>query len=171
MSLALHISTCAFIPYLQHKVRVFKAGQIASYLKTWEEITSDRTVLKIVEGDDIESQNEVPVQNSYPYNSFSEEQVSLLEQDLHSLLAKQVLVPSKHEPQEFISPIFTGPKSDGTSRLILNLKKLNTFLQYIHFKMECIHTILQLVTPGAWMASIDLKDDYYSVPIAKKSQK
>ena len=37
--------------------------------------------------------------------------------------------------------------------------------------MESIHTILELVTPGCWMASIDLKDGYYSVKIHPQSQK
>ena len=70
-----------------------------------------------------------------------------------------------------MSPIFTVPKNDGKVRIILNLKTLYTFLEYSNFKFESIHTILQLVTPGAWMVSIDLKDAYYSVPTAKKSQK
>ena len=37
--------------------------------------------------------------------------------------------------------------------------------------MESIYSILQLFTPGCWMASVDLKDAYYSVPIATESQK
>jgi len=102
VSWALNISNCDFIPYLQHKVKVFIAGQIAFYMPAWKEITSDKTVLKIVEGDEIEFQQEAPAQTSYPHNSYSKEQVSLLEQELHSLLAKQVLVPSKHESQEFM---------------------------------------------------------------------
>ena len=52
---ALSIHNCDFIPYLQQKVKVFKAGQIAYYILAWKELTSDKTVLKIVEGDYIES--------------------------------------------------------------------------------------------------------------------
>ncbi len=37
--------------------------------------------------------------------------------------------------------------------------------------MESIHSILQLFPPGCWMASVDLKDVYYSVSIVTKSQK
>ena len=78
---------------------------------------------------------------------------------------------SDNEAGQFISPIFSVPKSDAKIRLILNLKKLNTYLEYVHFKMENIHSILKLVTHGSWMASIDLKDAYYSVPISESSQK
>ena len=55
------------------------------------------------------------------------------------------------------------PKKDDKVRLILNLKNLNSFAAYHHFKMETIQHILQMITPNCWMASIDLKDAYYSV--------
>ena len=45
------------------------------------------------------------------------------------------------------------------------------FVQYEHFKMESIHSILSIVTPGCWMASIDLKDAYYSVRVHYSHQK
>ena len=37
--------------------------------------------------------------------------------------------------------------------------------------MDTIHTILRLVTPNCWMASLDLKDAYYSVRIHSDFQK
>ena len=56
-------------------------------------------------------------------------------------------------------------------RLIHNLKKLNSFVENSHFKMESIHTVLNLVTPKCWMASLDFKDAYYSVKIHPDFQK
>ena len=81
------------------------------------------------------------------------------------------IVPSSHEPGEFISPIFVRPKDDGSFRLILNLKKLNEHTEYIHFKMDTLASILTLVRPGAFMAKVDIKDAYYSVPIYPPDQK
>ena len=98
---------------MQHKAKVFIAEQIASYMSAWTDTTSDKTALQIVEGDEIEFVKEAFAHNSHPHNSFSTGQVSLLEQELHSLLANLVLVPSKHESQEFMSPIVTVPKNDG----------------------------------------------------------
>ena len=37
--------------------------------------------------------------------------------------------------------------------------------------MDNINTILELITPNCWMAVIDLKDAYYSVPIHPKFRK
>ena len=72
---------------------------------------------------------------------------------------------------EFVSPIFTTPKKDGSIRLILNLKQLNESVENYHFKMDNIHTVLKLISHNCWMASLDLKDAYYSVPIHADSQK
>ena len=91
--------------------------------------------------------------------------------EVHKLLKKAVISQTLHEPGEFISRIFVRPKKDGTYRLILNLKKLNNFVKYHHFKMETIHTATQLMKKNCYMASIDLRDAYYSVPVCKNHQK
>ena len=38
-------------------------------------------------------------------------------------------------------------------------------MSYIQFKMETHQSVLSLITPGCYLASLDLKDAYYSVPI------
>ena len=63
------------------------------------------------------------------------------------------------------------PKKDGSYRMILNLKPLNEFVSYYHFKMDTIHIALKLTRPGCFMASVDLKDAFYSVPVAKEDRK
>ena len=55
--------------------------------------------------------------------------------------------------------------------MILNLKRLKESVPYIHFKMETIKCILNLVTPYCYMAKVDLKGAYYSVPILPEHQK
>ena len=113
----------------------------------------------------------MPLQTVLPNNSISKEHQEQVKIEIESLLQKGVLINSDHEPGEFISPIFTVPKSDGNVRLILNLKELNQYVKYTHFKMETIHSILKLVSPMCWMASVDLKDAYYCVKIHSSHQK
>ena len=91
--------------------------------------------------------------------------------EISKLLSKKIISPCDHEEGEFISPIFLTSKPDGSFRFILNLKKLNEQMPYVHFKMDNIHTVLSLVTKGCFMAKIDIKDAYYSVPILEKHQK
>ena len=55
--------------------------------------------------------------------------------------------------------------------MILNLKELNKFIVYRHFKMDSLKTVKDLMSQGCYMASVDIKDAYYTVPIATEHQK
>ena len=69
---------------------------------------------------------------------FSESEEHLVDCEISKLLKKKVIIPSEPEKYEFVSPIFIVYKSDGGIRLILNLKELNNYVEYIHFKMDNI---------------------------------
>ena len=97
--------------------------------------------------------------------SLSVEEKAFIDAELLKLEAKGVISKCVFSDSQNVSPIFTCPKKDGSHRLILNLKKLNVDIPYKHFKMDSLQTALQLVTPGCFMTSVDLKDAYYSVPI------
>ena len=107
-----------------------------------------------------------PKQNNVRPSKFSRDQQVIVANEIQNLLKKGVIKPSAHEPGEFISPIFLRAKSDGTHRVILNLKEFNQHVQYHHFKMDTLETAINMMKPGCFMASIDLKDAYYSVPYA-----
>ena len=51
--------------------------------------------------------------------------------------------------------------------MILNLKSLNDHVVYLHFKMNTLKDAISQMKPNCFMASVDLKDTYYSVPIAQ----
>jgi len=94
-----------------------------------------------------------------------------MEYELASLLSKRVIVESCHEVGKFLSPIFSVPKKDNKVRLILNLKSVNQHVVYTHFKMYSIDTVMHLITKDCWMASIDMKDAFYSVKVDERFQK
>ena len=54
--------------------------------------------------------------------------------------------------------------------MILNLKRLNKFVDDKYFKMESLQNVLELIRLGVYMASIDLKDAFYSAPADKNHQ-
>lgn len=53
----------------------------------------------------------------------------------------------------------------GGWRPIINLKRLNSFLDVKHFKMEGINTLRDVLQKGDWMGKLDLSDAYLTVPI------
>ena len=102
---------------------------------------------------------------------FDKDEQLAIEIAITKLLNLSIIERTSHEVDEFISNIFTRPKKDGGHRVILNLKKLNEDITYHHFKMDTFMSAIQMITPGCYMASIDLKDAYYSIPIADEYQK
>lgn len=102
---------------------------------------------------------------------FSAEENDITSKEVANLLEKAAIVETSHEPGEVISSVFVQPKKDGSHRMILNLKNLNKHVQYNHFKMDTLQSVISLKTPNCFMASVDLKDVYYSVPITVAHQK
>ena len=149
-----------------------QAGQIKNCLPKWETLTSDPWVLDAVEHCHIEF-DEIPEQIALPREiDFSEKEKLTIDSELTKLLNKGVIEKCEHSEGEFISNVFLRPKKDGHShRLILNLRKLNQNVTYHHFKMDTLASAIKLMRKGCFMASVDLRDAYYSVPIAPEHRK
>ena len=86
-------------------------------------------------------------------------------------MAKKVIVSTSVEQKDYFSSIFTREKDYGTFRMIINLKNLNKDIDTNHFKMESIKNVLSMITENAYMASVDLKDAFFSVPVTFSHQK
>ena len=139
------------------------------FLPQWEAITADPTILQIVTGVKIEFKSSVaPTQHYGRPSVFNSHQHSIVNAEIDKLLAKGVIIPAA---QEFISTIFLRPKKDGTHRTILNLKAFNEFIAHHHFKMDTLEAAVNMMRPGCFMASVDLKDVYYNFPIHASHQK
>lgn len=95
----------------------------------------------------------------------------MIESEVGKLLEKNAIEKCKKGKDQFVSSFFLVPKPDGTKRFILNLKGLNKFIETPHFKMEDLRSAKNLVTSGAFMASLDLKDAYFLVPVHENSRK
>ena len=108
----------------------------------------------------------------YPFLfQYNEEEKHFITHEIDKLLSKKVIGKSYNEEYQYVSPIFVRKKPDGEFRLILNLKKLNTAVNYIHFKMDTIIDVIYLIQKGSYMVKFDLKDAYYSVPIKYADRK
>ncbi|XP_022784519.1 uncharacterized protein LOC111325067 [Stylophora pistillata] len=101
------------------------------------------------------------------------EETNLIDKELGELFQKQAIhLVSEHDHNVgFVSGLFVIPKKGGGQRPVFNLRQLNRFIQYKHFKMEGIHMLKDLPKPNDFMAKIDLKDAYFTVPIWKGHQK
>ena len=80
-----------------------------------------------------------------------------------------VIVPAKGA--KFAGRIFSVPKKDSAKvRIILDLSPLNKFIHRPSFKMTTTEDVRNLLPQGTYTASVDIKDAYWHIPIAKKFQ-
>ena len=159
------------IKMANEQIEFFSGGCLTAYQAKWENITSDPEILQTITGHKIKFWT-APVQYNFPgCIPFSTREAYIIDQEITNLCAKGVITSCDREANDFISTIFLRPKKDGGHRLILNLSKLNEFVEYHHFKMESLNDAIRKMTPNCWMCSIDLKDAYYSVPVHSTSQK
>ena len=71
--------------------------------------------------------------------------------EVMNVVKKNAGCPADTMGDSFISNIFCVQKKGGGKRPVINLKRLNEFLRYEHFKMEGIHLLNDLLLPKDWM--------------------
>ena len=78
---------------------------------------------------------------------------------------KSIIITTYVQEGDFFSNLFIRSKKDGSYRTILNLKKLNQDCETVHFKVESIKQVIHMIKPNMYLASLDVKDAFYAVPI------
>ena len=73
--------------------------------------------------------------------------------------------------QGFYSHLFVVTKSTGGYRPILDLSILNRYVLTTKFRMETVRTVMSAIRENDWMASLDLQDAYFQVPVHRESRK
>lgn len=94
-----------------------------------------------------------------------------LQKEIDRLLSTGAIVPCDPTEGQFLSDYFLAKKPDGSNRFILNLKKLNLFVETEHFKLEDLRAVCRLLEPNMFMGSIDLKEAYFLISIHKNYRK
>ena len=145
-------------------------GRLAHFQKRWEDITEDSWVLSV-----IRKGYKIPFIRK-PFLSptpvfLRQTESPALEEEVKELLLKGAVEKINPEDPGFYSRIFLVPKKNGKLRLIIDLSKLNSFLNIQSFKMETANKVRQSILPNDWAFSLDLTDAYLHVPIHWRSRK
>ena len=113
----------------------FQGGNTFSQFFKWKKISKDKVILDII-----------------------------IDGDIQKLLRKQAIEEVANDTNTgYYSRLFTRRKKEGTDRTILNLKKFNENCTTEYYKMESIKNVINMLKPDMFLASIDIKDAFYSV--------
>ena len=119
-------------------------------------LTQDQSALSIVRGYKLQFLRE-PCQHKLPHvTKMSVAQAQLVQQEIIDMLKKGAIHKVSPVQGEFLSNLFLVDKKSGAHRPVINMKHLNTFIPYQHFKMEGLHLLKDLLQEGDYMCKLDL---------------
>ena len=150
---------------------VVYGGRLGKFAQIWNNLTSDPNILGFVSGCHIEFDSLPEQEHPSAELRLPENIKQQMNSEVDSLLTAGVVEKTTPESGEFISPIFPRRKKDGSLRVIINLKKLNPFVTSAHFKMDNKNMAARLMTQNCYMASVDLRQAYYMIPMAAEHRK
>ena len=145
-------------------------GRIQHYLKNWQVLTQDPWILEVVQGRKIEWVG-TPVQMKEPKPLvFGETENQLVDLEVQKMLDLKVIEPCVETPGQFVGTMFLRDKPDGGKRPIFNVKPLNQYTEYVHFKIEGIPALIDQIQSEDWQYKIDLSNAYWSVPLHEEDK-
>ena len=153
------------------EVRTFSAGRISHFVHAWKQVTHDPWIFHVVQGFRIPFHT-IPTQNREPFPyKLSPCETNAAHLEIQKLCSKGVLEIADFDEHQVLSNIFLRPKKDGSYRMILDLTWVNKHVIYEHFKMCSLETAKDMLLEKCWMASVDLRDAYYSVRVHELDRK
>ena len=111
-------ANCKFnisVHILRQKLDQYVGGNISNHFAEWVNITKDTFVLDIVRsGLKIDFFKRPVCYNIKPSYLMSDTEKDTINSEIEKLLQKRIIVPTSYNKGDFVSSIFTRPRSDGS---------------------------------------------------------
>ena len=151
-------------------------GCLAHHWRQWSAIGADPWVVSVLrDGYRIPLTDLPPPLATSParfptYRPGSQRAHSLLT-EIDTMVTKGVLEIIPNPGPVFYSRLFLVEKASGGWRPVIDLSPLNEFVQQTTFRMETPNSVLLTVRKNDFLASIDLRDAYFQIPVHPSSRK
>ena len=151
-------------------------GCLSSHWRSWQDIGAETWVVTVLrDGYRVPFKDSPPplarTPVSFPTYRAGSPRAHALRQEVEVMLAKGALEIARDPGPGFYSRLFLVEKATGGWRPVIDLSHLNDFVQLTPFKMETVASVLLSVRGGDFLASLDLKDAYFQIPIHGSSRK
>lgn len=105
------------------------------------------------------------MKRQYPLSPYKLERI---QKELDKMVQSGILMTIEYSPWR--SPIMAVEKRDGGMRIVLDAKELNKVTVPNAYPITDTNTILQGLTAGGYLSSLDLSSAFFQVPLAKNSR-
>ena len=149
------------------------AGTLKNFTEYWKILTDKTEIMSLLEGYTITFHNIYQQKNILNSPKLSQEEKILVQKENQEMLNKRAIIVEtpNHLEGELIRNVFLVEKKDRSGNPpVINLKHLNQFIPYQHFKIRGLHCLQNILKREDYMCKVHLKDAYFSVPLNPASR-
>ena len=145
-------------------------GRLRGALNFWNEIHAPQFILDVIEYGYKLPLLQIPPPFTAKNNSSALEQPAFVESAINDLIINGC-VTEVFEAPVIINPLSVSIQKSGKKRLILDLRHVNQFLYKCRFRCEDLSIAKEILSPGDFMFTFDLKSGYHHVEIFPEHRK
>ena len=142
----------------------FVKGRLRRALHEWKLIDAPKFIIEVIEFGSKLPFIHIPPPNVLKNNRSALMEVSFVEEAIQDLLKLNCLAELS-VPPEIVNPLSVSIQKSGKKRLILDLRYINLHLFKNKFKCEDIADAKEVIKPGDFLFTFDLKSGYHHVDI------
>ena len=148
------------------------AGSLSRCINEWRILTNNNVILNIVKSG-YAIQFIGPPSSSNPISSNPKDPIKreALRKEINRHINSGAISMVEKSEDHYVSRVFVVEKKQGGYRMVIDLKNLNNYVNKIHFRMEDKEVVSTLIEKDDFLASIDLKDAFFTIPLNEKSKK
>ena len=139
-------------------------GRLRKSIQFWREIDAPRFILDTIEFGYKLLLLQIPPPFVATNNNSALQESEFVESAISELLSLECIT-EVFAPPEVINPLSVSIQKSGKKRLILDLRHVNQYLFKSKFRCEDVSIAREVLNPGDFMFSFDLKSGYHHVEI------
>eukprot|EP00735_Rhodelphis_limneticus_P009037 TRINITY_DN2492_c0_g1::TRINITY_DN2492_c0_g1_i1::g.8884::m.8884 TRINITY_DN2492_c0_g1::TRINITY_DN2492_c0_g1_i1::g.8884 ORF type:complete len:657 (+),score=31.37,sp/Q99315/YG31B_YEAST/24.66/8e-19,RVT_1/PF00078.22/4.8e-17,Dam/PF05869.6/3.1e-05,RNase_H/PF00075.19/0.001 TRINITY_DN2492_c0_g1_i1:1350-3320(+) len=145
------------------------AGSLARHYRSWKKSGTTRYIL-----DTVKHGFRLPLASFPPHivchsRPLSPDHHAFVRSEITRLLSENAIEICSVTPH-IVCPVTVVSKKSGKFRTCVNYKPLNHFIQAPKFRYDGLPVVSEMAREGDWMVTLDLKDGFHHVGIAREHQ-
>ena len=139
-------------------------------MNEWHKLTNNNVILNIVKSG-YSIQFIGPPSSSNPISSNPKDPIKreALRKEINRHINSGAISMVEKSEDHYVSRVFVVEKKQGGYRMVIDLKNLNNYVNKIHFRMEDKEVVSTLIEKDDFLASIDLKDAFFTIVLNEKN--